>query len=343
MKLGGWQARRLGGRCRDGNARWIGVILLALGVSCVPLPAEAQQPAKVPRIGILTLAPSMPPAFEAFRQGLRELGYTEDQNIALDYRFAQGRADRLPALAAELVRMEVDIIVIQSTQAALAAKHATQTIPIVMAAGGDPVAAGLVASLARPGGNLTGLSLQLSELSGKRLQLLKEIAPETALVAVIRNVTHPNAGDFWGETEAAARSLNLRLLSVEVRSPADLDMAFKAIARSPPDALITLADNMLLDNRTRIVEFAAKRRFPGIFPEREWADAGGLMAYGPSVASNWRRAATFVDKILKGAKPGDLPVEQPTKFELVINLKTAKALGLTIPQSVLLRADEVIQ
>ncbi len=321
----------------------ISILCLTSSILGTPLATTAQQPVKVPRIGILTLAPSMPPTFEAFRQGMRELGYTEGQNIALEYRFAQGRADRLPALAAELVRMKVDIIVIQSTQAALAAKHATQTIPIVMAASGDPMAAGLVTNLARPGGNLTGLSLQLSELSAKRLQLLKEVAPEIALVAVIRNVTHPNAADFWAETESAARSLNLRLQSVEVRSPVDLDMAFKAIARSRPSALITLADNMLLDNRTRIVEFAAKRRLPGIFPEREWADAGSLMAYGPSVASNWRRAATFVDKILKGAKPGDLPVEQPTKFELVINLKTAKALGLTIPQSVLLRADEVIR
>jgi putative ABC transport system substrate-binding protein len=321
-----------------------GVLLaLSLGFLVAPLAAHAQQPAKVPRIGILTLAPSMAPTFEAFRQGLRELGYVEGQNVALEYRFAQGRADRLPALAAELVQMKVEVIVIQSTQAALAAKQATQTIPIVMAQGGDPVAAGLVASLARPGGNVTGLSLQLSELSGKRLQLLKEVAPKSTLVAVIRNVTHPNAAGFWEETEAAARSLNLRLQSVEVRSPADLDAAFKAVARARPSALITIADNMLVDNRTRVVQFAAKSRLPAIYPDREFAEAGGLMTYGPSTASNWRRAATFVDKILKGAKPADLPVEQPTRFELVVNLKTAKALGLTIPPSILVRADQVIQ
>jgi ABC-type uncharacterized transport system substrate-binding protein len=267
------------GRRRQGlrNGPTLTLLLaLALGIFVAPLAADAQQPAMVPRIGILTLAASLPPTFEAFRQGLRELGHVEGQNIALEYRFAQGRADRLPALAAELVRMKVDVIVIQSAQAALAAKQATQTIPIVMTVGGDPVAAGLVASLARPGGNVTGLSLQLSELSGKRLQLLKEVAPKSTL------------------------------------------------------------------NRTRIVQFAAKSRLPAVYPDRDFATAGGLMTYGPSAVSNWR-AATFVDKILKGAKPSELPVEQPTKFELVINLKTAKALGLTIPQSILLRADEVIQ
>jgi putative ABC transport system substrate-binding protein len=319
------------------------LLMLGMAILGVPLGTNAQQPARVPRIGILTLAASMPPTFEAFRQGLRELGYVEGQDIALEYRFAQERADRLPALAADLVRMKVEVIVTQSTQAALAAKHATHTIPIVMAVVGDPVTAGLVASLARPGGNVTGLTLYGTELSGKRLELLKEVAPRATLVAVIRNVTHPNALGFFEETEAAARSLNLRLQSVEVRSPADLDAAFNAVARARPSALITLADNMLVDNRTRIVEFAAQSRLPGIFPEREWADAGGLMAYGPNIASNFRRAAAFVDKILKGAKPGDLPVEQPTKYELVINLKTAKALGLTMPQSILIRADEVIQ
>ncbi len=319
------------------------IVALAFGILSGPLAAAAQQPAKVSRIGILTLAPSMRPSFEEFRRGLRELGYVEGQNIALEYRFAKESAEGLPALAAELVQMKVDVIVIQSTQAALAAKNATQTIPIVMAVTGDPVAAGLVASLARPGGNVTGLSLQLTELSGKRLQLLKEVAPKSTLVAVIRNVTHPNTAGFWEETEAAARSLTLRLQSVEVRSPADLDAAFKAVARARPSALITLADNMLVDNRTRIVQFAAKSRLPAIYPDREFAEAGGLMTYGPSIASNWRRAATFVDKILKGAKPADLPVEQPTKFELVINMKTAKSLGLTIPQSILIQATEVIQ
>ena len=319
------------------------IAALAVALLAAPLGAGAQT-AKLPRIGILTLAvASSTPVFEGFRQGLRDLGWVEGRNIALEYRFAQGRPAGLPALAAELVRLKVDVIVIEGGQAALAAKHATQTIPIVMAVIDDPVKAGLVASLARPGGNVTGLTLFASELSGKRLQLLKEVVPRSTLVAVIRNVTHPNAADLWGETEAAARSLDLRLQSVEVRSPADLGGAFKAVTSARPSAFITLADGMLFYNRTRIVEFAAQSQLPAIYPDREFAKAGGLMAYGPSLASNFRRAATYVDKILKGAKPADLPVEQPTKFELVINAKTAKALGLTIPLAVLARADEVIQ
>jgi len=319
------------------------IAALAVALLAAPLGAGAQT-AKLPRIGILTLAvASSTPVFEGFRQGLRDLGWVEGRNIALEYRFAQGRPDGLPALAAELVRLKVDVIVIEGGQAALAAKHATQTIPIVMAVIDDPVKAGLVASLARPGGNVTGLTLFASELSGKRLQLLKEVVPRSTLVAVIRNVTHPNAADLWGETEAAARSLDLRLQSVEVRSPADLGGAFKAVTSARPSAFITLADGMLFYNRTRIGDFAAQSQLPAIYPDREFAKAGGLMAYGPSLASNFRRAATYVDKILKGAKPADLPVEQPTKFELVINAKTAKALGLTIPLAVLARADEVIQ
>jgi putative tryptophan/tyrosine transport system substrate-binding protein len=314
----------------------------AFALFAAPLAGEAQP--KVPRIGILTLAvASSTPIFEEFRQGLRDLGYAEGQNIAFEYRFAQGRPDRLPGLAAELVRMKIDVIVIEGGQAALAAKNATQTIPIVMAVIGDPVKAGLVASLARPGGNITGLTLFAPELSWKRLQLLKEVVPKSTLVAVIRNATHPNAADLWGETEAAAQSLNLRLQSVEVRSPADLDGAFKAATSARPSAFVTLADGMLLNNRTRIIEFAVKSRLPAIYPDREFAAAGGLMAYGPSLSSNFRRAATFVGKILKGAKPADLPIEQPTKFDLVINLKTAKALGLTLPSSLVKRADTVIQ
>jgi len=322
--------------------RWL-VFLVTLALLAAPLAAEAQT-VELPRIGILTLAvASSTPVFEGFRQGLRDLGWVEGRNIALEYRFAQGRPDGLPSLAAELVRMKVDVIVIEGGQAALAAKHATQTIPIVMAVIDDPVKAGLVASLARPGGNVTGLTLFASELSRKRLQLLKEVVPKSTLVAVIRNLAHPNAADLWGETEAAAQSLDLRLRSIEVRSPADLGGAFKAVTSARPSAFITLADGMLLNNRTRIVEFAAKSQLPAIYPDREFAEAGGLIAYGPSLASSFRRAATYVDKILKGAKPADLPVEQPTKFELVINLMTAKALGLTIPPSLLARADEVIE
>jgi putative ABC transport system substrate-binding protein len=286
---------------------------------------------------------SSTPLAEAFRQGLREHGYVEGQNIAFEYRYAAGRADRLPALAAELVRLKVDVIVTESNVAALAAKHATQTIPIVMAIAGDPVKAGVVNSLARPGGNVTGLTLIHPELSGKRLQLLKEAVPKIALVAVIWNPTDPAAADFLRETEAAARSLGLKIHAIEARAPAELDAAFKAVADARPSAFFTIPHSMFQDNKTRIFEFATKSRLPGVFPNRVFTEAGGLMSYGPNLAANFRRAAVFVDKILKGAKPADLPIEQPTKFELVINLKTAKALGLTIPPSVLARADQVIE
>ena len=294
-------------------------LLLTVGLTIAPLAADAQ-PAKVPRIGILTLsvAPSTP-IFEAFRQGLREHGYVEGQNIALEFRFAQGRPERLPAMAAELVQMKVEVIVTESVLAARDAKHATGAIPIVTAIHGDPVGAGLVASLTRPGGNVTGLSLLAPELSGKRLQLLKEVTPKATQVAAIWNTANSAAARYLAETREAARSLGIQLQSVEVRQPSDLDAAFDAVAGARPNALITLPDGMLLAHKTRIVEFAAKSRLPALFPDQEFAEAGGLMAYGPSLASNFRRAATFVDKILKGAKPADLPVEQPTKFELVIN------------------------
>lgn len=316
------------------------VVLLLL---VAPLASDAQPPAKLARIGVLTLAvASSTPLAEAFQQGLREHGYVEGQNIAFEYRYAEGRADRLPALAAELVRLKVDVIVTQSNVAALAAKHATQTIPIVMAIAGDPVKAGVVGSLARPGGNVTGLTLIGPELSGKRLQLLKEAVPKIALVAVIWNPTDPPAADFLRETEAAARSLGLKIHAIEARAPAELDAAFKAVADARPSAFFTIANGMFQDNKTRILEFATKSRLPGVFPNRVLAEAGGLISYGPNHAANFRRAAAFVDKILKGSKPADLPVEQPTKLELVINLKTAKALGLTIPPSLLLQADQVI-
>ncbi len=320
-----------------------GIVAVALGLLSAQL-AEAQQPAKLARIGVLTLSTaSSTPNAEAFRQGLREHGYVEGQNIAFEYRYAAGRADRLPALAGELVRLKVDVIVTQSNVAALAAKHATQTIPIVMAIAGDPVKAGVVGSLARPGGNVTGLTLMQTELSAKRLQLLKEAAPNIALVAVIWNPIDPPAADFLRETEAAARSLGLKLHAIEARAPAELDAAFKAVADARPSAFFTLPGGMFQDNLRRIIDFAVKRRLPGVFPNREFAEAGGLLSYAPSLAANWRRAAVFVDKILKGAKPAELPIEQPTKLELVINLKTAKALRLTIPESVLIRADHVIQ
>ncbi len=323
--------------------RVIGLVL-AVVLTLGPLIVEANQPGKVYRIGVLTLSvASSTPIFEAFRQGLREHGYVEGQNIALEFRFAQGRPEKLPAMAAELVNMKVEVIVTESVLAAREAKHATGTIPIVTAIHGDPVGAGLVASLTRPGGNVTGLSLLAPELSGKRLQLLKEVTPKATRVAAIWNVANPAAARYLAETRAAARLLALELQSVEVRNPSDFDAAFETVAGARPSALITLPDGMLLANKTRIIDFAAKNRLPAIFPDQEFAEAGGLMAYGPSLASNFRRAATYVDKILKGAKPGDLPIEQPTQFEFAINLKTARTLGLTIPPSVLGRADQVIQ
>ena len=321
--------------------RPVAAVLLLL---IAPLAGDAQPLAKFARIGVLTLAvaPSTPLA-EAFRQGLREHGYVEGQNLAFEYRYAEGRADRLPALAAELVRLKVDVIVTESNMAALAAKRATETIPIVMAIAGDPVKAGVVGSLARPGGNVTGLTLMHPELSGKRLQLLKEAVPRIALVAVIWNPTDPAAVDFLRETEVAARSLGLRLHAIEARAPAELDAAFKAVADARPSAFFTLPGGMFQDNQTRILEFAKKNRLPGVFPNRVFVEAGGLISYGPNLAASSRRAAAFVDKLLKGAKPADLPIEQPTTFELVINLKTARALGLTIPASVLVWADQAIE
>jgi putative tryptophan/tyrosine transport system substrate-binding protein len=315
-----------------------------LGTVMAVSAAGGQPPAKVTRVGVLTLSvASSAPTFEAFRQGLSEHGYVEGQNIAVEFRFAQGRPERLPAMAAELAKMKVAVIVTESVLAAREVKHATETIPIVTAIHGDPVGAGLATSLTRPGGNVTGLSLAAPELSGKRLELLKEVTPKTTQVAAIWNAANPAAARYLTETRAAARLLGLELQSVEVRSPPDLDVAFKAVAGTRPSALITLPDGMLLAHKTRIIEFAAKTRLAALFPDQEFAEAGGLMAYGPSLASNFRRAAAYVDKILKGAKPADLPIEQPTQFELAINLKTAKALGLTIPQSVIQRADKVIQ
>jgi len=308
------------------------------------LVARAQEPPKIPRVGILTVSvASSMPAFEGFRQGLRDLGYVEGQNIVLELRFAQGRPERLAAMAVELAQMKVDVIVVESAQAARAAADASRAIPVVMAVVGDPVRAGLVASLARPGGNITGLSTLSPELSGKRLQLLKEIVPQAMRVAVIWNDSNPAAAGNLAETRTAARSMGVEIRSVEVRKASDLDLALEAVAATRPGALLTLTNGMFLANRTRIVEFAARSRLPAIFPDREFAQAGGLMAYGPSLTANFHRAAFYVDKILKGAKPADLPIEQPTKFELVINLKTARALGITIPQSLLLRADEVIR
>ncbi len=325
------------------------IATLALGLLAAPLAADAQPATKVHRIGILLPGSPAPPstpsaALEAFLQGLRDLGYVEGRNIAIEYRYAQGKLDPLQDLAAELVRLNVDVIVTSTTPAIQAAKKATSTIPIVMAAVGDPVVTGLVAGLARPGGNITGLSLLAPELAGKRLELLKETLPRLSRVAVLWNSASPAMVHTFREARVAAEALGVRLQSLEVQGdPTDFERAFSAIAKERPDGLFVTLDPFTSLHRGRIAELAAQHRLPAIYELREFVDAGGLMAYGPSSRDLWRRAATYVDKILKGAKPGDLPVEQPTRFELVINLKTARALGLTIPQSVLLRADHLIE
>ncbi len=320
---------------------------LGAGLLAAPLAAEAQQAAKVARIGYLagSLA-AFPQPREAFIQGLRDLGYVEGRNLVIEYRSPEGKPERLPALAAELVALKVDVIVAAGTPQPLAAKQATRTIPIVFAGASDPVASGLVTSLARPGGNVTGLSLLLPELVGKTLEQLKQAIPGVNRVAVLwqpGGLGERTEKDMLKGAEAAGRALGVRLQLVEARGPADIDRAFSDMTKARSDALTVLGSNMFLIERRRLVDLAAKNRLPAVYPLREWVDVGGLMAYGPNLADLFRRAATYVDKILKGAKPGDLPVEQPTKFELVINLKTAKALGLTIPPSLLQRADEVIQ
>jgi putative ABC transport system substrate-binding protein len=322
------------------------IITLALGALAAPFAANAQQPAKVYRIGILI--PSNPAAtahlVEAFRQGIRGLGHIEGKTFVLEVRYGETRAERILELARELVSLKVDVIVATTDQAIAAARQQTQTIPIVMVNGTDPVGTGFVASLARPGGNVTGLSTISPELSGKRLQLLREVIPGLLRVAIIWNPGVRGAMFDYKETEGVARSLRLQLQSVEVSRAEDLDRGFSAVTNQRAQVLIVQTPNpVLFANRGQIVSFAQKNRLPSMYGQKEYADAGGLMAYGPSSAELWRRAATYVDKILKGAKPGDLPVEQPTKFELVINLKTAKTLGLTIPHSLLLRADHVIQ
>jgi putative tryptophan/tyrosine transport system substrate-binding protein len=321
---------------------------LAGGLLATSAAAEAQQAAKVPRIGYLTGSLAANPHLpEAFRQGLRDLGYVEDRNVVIEYRSAEGKLERLPALAAELVALKVDVIVAAAgTVTALAARQATGTLPIVFIGAGDPVSAGLVTSLARPGGNLTGLSALSPELVGKCLELLKQVVPGVSRIAFLwqAGVTPERMErEILKEADVAARALGVQLQVVQVRGPADIDKAFSDMTRARAGALTVFSTPMFSGERKRLVDLAAKNRLPTMFSFRGYVDAGGLMAYGPNLADLARRAATYVDKILKGAKPGDLPVEQPTKFELVINLKTAKALGLTIPPSLLGRADEVVQ
>jgi putative tryptophan/tyrosine transport system substrate-binding protein len=306
---------------------------------------RAQAPAKVPRIGLLSpFSPSdAAPFHQAFRLGLRDLGWVEGKNISIEYRYAEGMSDRLADLAADLVRLKVDVIVASATPAAVAAHKATRAIPVVMAAAGDPVALGVVEGLARPGGNVTGLTQMSPQLAGKRLEVLKEIAPKLSRVAVLWNSQYSASALHWKEIQVPARQLGVQLHSLEVHSPDDFEKALEDATRARSGALFIIPDPLVVTNLERIAGLAAKSRLPSIFQWSEFADAGGLVTYGPDRADMFRRAATFVDKILKGAKPGDLPVELPTKFELVINMKTAKALGITIPQSILVRANRVIE
>jgi putative ABC transport system substrate-binding protein len=326
--------------------RLIGLaLILALSVTLAPLGADAQQPAKIPRVGVLQ--PGTPASathlFEAFKQAMREQGYVEGQHVVFEHRFGDFKPERISAVAAELVRLKVDVIVTGTDMGIAATKQQTRTIPIVMVNSTDPVETGFVASLARPGANITGLSSMSPELSGKRLELLRDVVPGLSRVAIIWNPDVRGAVLDYRETVGAARSLRLQLQSVEVSRADDLDSAFSAVTKGRAEALIVISPSPIaFANRSRIATFARTTRLPSIYATKEFVDAGGLMAYGTIAGSQWRRAATYVHRILQGAKPSELPVEQPTAFELTINLKTAKELGLTIPQSLLLRADQVI-
>src|SRR5215831_11210830 len=322
----------------------IGLTFSAL-LFLLSFPADAQQPKKVQRIGLLSSGSpsSTKEGVEAFRQRLHELGYVEGQNIVIEYRYAEGVPDRFPNLAAELVKLKVDIIIVGGTPATQAAKNATKTIPIVMSSVADPVGTGLVASLAHPGGNVTGLSNLYEDLGGKQLELLKEAFPKISRVAVLWDPVNVGNVLMLKDLKVAAGTLRITLQPLEVHVPDDLEPAFAAITREGASALSVLANSLINTYRSRIVYFAAKSRLPAIYGESRWVDAGGLMSYGPDYTDLWRRTAKYVDKILKRAKPADLPVEQPTKFELIINLKAAKQIGLKIPANVLARADRVIK
>jgi ABC-type uncharacterized transport system substrate-binding protein len=307
--------------------------------------AEAQPPNKVSRIGFLTaLSPSaVSDRIEAFRQGVRELGYVEGKNIVIEWRHADGKLDRLPVLAAELVRLKVEVIVTAGATSTRPAKEATAIIPIVMAQDPDPVANGFVSSLARPGGNITGLSILAPEISGKQLELLKEVVPRFSRVAVLGTSTRPDTAQALREVELAAGASRVKHQFLDILSATDIEIAFRAASKGHADAVLSLASPVLLSQRKQVVDLAVKSRLPAIHYEPEFVDVGGLMIYGASVSDMYRRAATYVDKILKGAKPAELPIERPKKFEFVINLKTAKQIGLTIPPNVLARADKVIK
>ena len=318
----------------------IGALLLALSYH-----AEGQQPTKISRVGYLNAgsASTNPARIEAFRQGLRELGYVEGKNIVIEYRAAEGKLDRLPALAAELVRLKVEVIVTTGPTSTHAAKEATSAIPIVMGLDIDPVGSAFVASLARPGGNITGLSNLAPEISGKRLELLKEIIPKLSRVAVLGTSTQPGTAQQLRETELAAGALKVQLQYLDVLSPRDIESVFQAASKGRAQAVLILGGPVLISHRRQVADLAVKSRLPASYVRPEYVEDGGLMSYAPSSNDLLRRAATYVDKILKGAKPADLPVEQPTKFELIINLKAVKQIGLTIPPNVLARADRVIR
>jgi len=329
----------------DQNPKWVRIVALLAAFAMAGAVAEAQQPTKIPRIGYLGFgSPSTIPArIEAFRRGLRELGYVEGKNIFIEWRHAEGNADRLPSLAAELVRIKVDVIVTNGPYSTRAAKKVTVTIPIVMASVGDPVGDGIVASLARPGGNITGLSSLAPELSGKRLEILKEVVPKASRVAVFGTSTQPGHAQVLREIELAAEALKVKLQYLDVLSPKDIETAFRAAVKGRADAALVLGGSVIGSQRTQVVELAVKSRLPVIYASQATVEAGGLVSYGVNNLDLDRRAATYVDKILKGAKPADLPVEQPKKFEFIINLKAAKQIGLTIPPNVLVRADRVIK
>jgi putative tryptophan/tyrosine transport system substrate-binding protein len=318
-------------------------ITLLGGAAAWPLAARAQQRGQTYRVGWLQPVPIPDAWLNAFRQGLQEFNYVEGKNLIIEYRWGDGNFDRLPAMAAELIQLNVDVIISGNTAALLALQRATRTIPIVMLGPGDPLATGLATSLARPEGNITGLSLIAPEVSGKRLELLKELMPKLARVMVLSNPNNRAVVLGLRETQAAAQTLGLKLDSVDMRAPSELDRALSVIVERRPDALVLLSDSMILSRRAQIATFAVKQRLPSISPFREFAEAGGLMSYGPSLPDIYRRGVGYINKILRGTNPSELPIEQPTKFELVINLKTAKEIGLELPWFLQQRADEVIE
>jgi putative ABC transport system substrate-binding protein len=324
------------------NRKWAGLFAIVVALTVCGGRAEAQQSRKISRIGMLFYGSQNQPHLKSFQQGLRDLGYIEGKNIGLEYRYAEGKPDRLAALAADLVRLQVDVIVTTTSQGARAAQRATRTIPIVMTTG-DPIGSRLAATLAKPGGNVTGLTVLLADLSGKRLELLKETIPKIARVAALWSSDEPAAVTAFKETQAAVLGFSLQLKSFEVDSAEKIDSAFSEMPKARVQALVVILSPLITLHSKRIVGLAAKNRLPGMYATRQFVDEGGLMAYGPIIGDLYRRAATYVDKILKGVNPAELPVEQPRKFEFIVNLKAAKQIGLTIPPNVLARADRVIK